>query len=308
VIPERVLEPFTEASFRTGLSVGVLLLLVGVAASGLWRLRRRRPFPVAGVLIATAGAVAVVRVERPVPGLVLGLLLLGVTGAVIDATPRLRPLLPALALPGALVVATGVEVSQSWAPFALGIAVAGGGALVADFDRRWSARPLSPAMLVVSLAGVFLTVPETKEALPVLGAALPLALLGWPTNLASLGAGGSLASTGLLVWTVGQGGTFRDSAIVGGVACLGLLATEPLARLAHSPPDGRRLPRPPGVLVAMVAAHVVVVVLAARVAGLGDDLGVAVVLAALTLFAGGLASLAIRAGAHRTPFREVGSG
>jgi hypothetical protein len=86
------------------------------------------------------------------------------------------------------------------------VAVAGGGALVADFDARWSSPPLGPALIVVSLAGVFITVPETKEALPVLGAALSLLLIGWPVNLASLGAGGSFAATGLLAWTTAQGG------------------------------------------------------------------------------------------------------
>lgn len=297
--PERVLEPFTEAAFRDGLAMGGLFLLVGVVVAGVWRLRRHRPCPIAGLLIALAAAVAVVESQRPVPGLVAGLVLLGVAGAVIDAMPRLRPLLPVLAIPGAWVVATGVEVAQGWAPLALGVTVAAGGALVADFDGRWSTRPLGPAMVVVSLAGVFVTVPETREALPVIGAALPLALIGWPANLGSLGAGGSLAATGLLAWTVGQGGTFRDSAIVGGLACLGMLVAEPLGRLVHPQREHRRLPRPTWVLVAVLVAHVAVVFVASRVAGLADRLTVALVLAALALAAAGIASLAIRAVAQQ---------
>jgi hypothetical protein len=295
VIPERVLQPFTEASFRNGLAIGFVVLVAGVVVAGLWRWRRGAPCPVAGLLIAAAGAGAVIQAQLPVPGLVTGLVALGIAGAVVDVVPRLRVLLPVLALPGAWLLATGVEVSQSWAPLAIGVAVAGGGALVADFDVRWSARPLGPAMMAVALAGVFVTVPETKEALPVLGAALPLALIGWPVSLASLGAGGSLAATGLLAWTVGQGGTFRDTAIVGGLACLGLLVAEPLGRLLRANRNGRRLPRPLGVLVAVLVAHVVVVLVAARLAGLGDDLAIASVIAVLALAAGAAASLGIRA-------------
>lgn len=294
MVPERILEPFTQAPFRDGLVIGVLALVAGVVLGGLWRMRCDRPCPVAGLLIAAAGAAAVSQTQRSAPGLVPGLVALGVAGVVVDVVPRVRPLLVVLAVPGASVVASSVDVTQAWAPLAVGVAVALGGALVADFDRRWTTRPLGPALVVVSLAGVFVTVPETAEALPVLGAALPLALIGWPVSLASLGAGGSLAATGLLAWTVAQGGTFRDSAIVGGLACLGMLVAEPLGRLARPHGTGRRLPRPVGVVVVVLLTHVVVVLVAARVAGLVDDLAVAVVIAALDLAAAGAASVVIR--------------
>lgn len=304
MIPERILEPFTQASFRSGLAIGGLALVLGVVVAGLWRTRQDRPCPIAGLLVAGAGATAIVQTQRPVSGLVAGLVVLGGAGALVDGLPRLRPVLPLLALPGAWIVATGLEVTQGWVPLAIGVAVAGGGALVADFDLRWSARPLGPALVAVSLAGVFVTVPETKEALPVLGAALPLAVLGWPASLASLGAGGSLAVTGLLAWTVAEGGTFRDSAIVGGLACLGVLVAEPLGRLVAAHRHRRRLPRPLGVLIAVLVAHIVVVLVAARVAGLAGDVTTAVVIAALDLAAGAAASVGIRAAARpRAPSR-----
>ncbi|MBW3573524.1 MAG: hypothetical protein KY450_01490 [Actinobacteria bacterium] len=307
MIPERVLAPFAEASFRNGLVIGVVALVIGAAVAAAWRSRTGRPCPLAGLLVAGGGAVAVLEAGVSVQGLVPGLVALGIGGCIVDVVPRLRPALPLLALPGAWLLATGIDVSQSWAPLAVGIVVAGGGALAADFDARWSARPLGPGLLVASLGGVFLTVPETAEALPVLGAALPLALIGWPGNLASLGAGGSLAATGLLAWTVAQGGTFRDTAIVGGLACLGMLVAEPLGRMARTNRHGRRLPRPVGVLVAVVAAHLVVVLLASRVAGLGDDLVASLGIAGLALAAGAAASLAIRAVAARPrPTTEPG--
>ena len=297
--PERVLEPFTEAAFRNGFVLGIGALIIGFVVAAAWRTRRAGPCPVAGLLLAAAGAAAIVQAQRPVPGLVPGILALGVGGALVDVVPRLRPLLPLLALPGAWLVATGVEAQQPWLPLVLAAAVAGGGALVADFDARWSAMPIAPGLMVVSLAGVFVTVPETKEALPVVGAALPLALLGWPAKLACLGAGGAMAATGLLAWTVGQGGTFRVTAIVGGLACLGMLVAEPLGRMLRADRSGRRLPRTLGVVVAVAGAHLVVVFVVARVAGVREELPLAlgitlVTLAAATGFAVGLRS-AVRA-------------
>jgi hypothetical protein len=74
-----------------------------------------------------------------------------------------------------------------------------------------------------------------------------------------------------------------------------LLVAEPLGRLLRANRNGRRLPRPLGVLVAVLVAHVVVVLVAARLAGLGDDLAIASVIAVLALAAGAAASLGIRA-------------
>lgn len=292
--PEQVLEAFTEASFLGGVVIGVAALVLGVVVAGLWRARRQGSCPVAGLLLAAAGAAAIIQAQRPVPGLVAGLVALGIGGVLVDAVPRLRPLLAVLALPGAWLLATGVTVDQAWAPLAVAVAVAGGGALVADFDVRWSARPLGPVLMAASLAGVFVTVPETKEALAVLGAALPLMALGWPASLASLGVGGSLAATGLLAWTTAQGGTFRAASIVGGLACLGMLVAEPLGRLLQRNRSLRRLPRSTGVLLGVVAAHLVVVLVAARVAGLGEYVSAAVVISVLALTAGVGASLTIR--------------
>ncbi|CAN5716113.1 hypothetical protein BH20ACT1_BH20ACT1_14000 [soil metagenome] len=61
MIPERVLAPFTEESFRNGLVVGVAALIVGLVAVGLWRKRRVQACSVAGLLLAAAGAAAVIQ-------------------------------------------------------------------------------------------------------------------------------------------------------------------------------------------------------------------------------------------------------
>jgi hypothetical protein len=294
LIPERVLAPFEEPSFQSGIRFGLVALAVGVLCGLVWRRRWSSPSPVAGLLLAAAAVVTLDEVGRLDEGLIMALAALGVAGLITDAYPPARPALVLLALPGAGILASSVVARQSWAPVAVGLVAALGGALVATFDLEWRAQPLGPALMAVSVAGVFVTVPETAEALPVFGVAIPLALLGWPLSLARLGAGGSLAATGLLAWTVAQGGTFRDSALVGGLACLGLLVALPVgtALVRRTLRQARSDPWPPVLIaLAVVGVHLVVVALVARVAGLRDDLGSAVIIAGVVL------TLAVVAGA-----------
>jgi hypothetical protein len=105
-----------------------------------------------------------------------------------------------------------------------------GATLLSDFDSRWCRRGLGPVLLAVSMLGIYATVPDTEQALVLLGLALPLALTFWPWPVASLGVAGSLATTGLVVWTISAGGAGRTSSIIGGLACLGVLVLEPITR------------------------------------------------------------------------------
>jgi hypothetical protein len=136
-------------------------------------------------------------------------------------------------------------------------------------------------------------VPDTEQALVALGAALPVALVGWPWPLASLGRAGAYAAAGALLWVVAAGGGGRGSAVVGGVACLGLLAVEPLARLLDAGHEsvlewrsaGRRS-------AAAVLIHVGLVLVAARVAGLRSTVASAVTIALAELCAAILLAVA----------------
>jgi hypothetical protein len=184
------------------------------------------------------------------------------------------------------------------------------GALLADFDRRWRAHGLAPPLLAVTAAGIYATVPDVEAALVVLGATLPVALLGWPgrwrrgTAAAaspppSLGVVGALAVAGLLAWTVAAGGAGRPGSVVGGSLCLGVLAVEPLARLVE-PRRRSALLRGPVGLTAL-GAHLVLVAVAARVVGRAETVVAALPAAGLTLAAALAVALAAATAGERIP-------
>jgi hypothetical protein len=226
-----------------GLAFGAAALLAGVAA---WGWRRAPRGSVLAVLAGLAPAAA--------------------GWAALAATGR---------------IPAGREAGLA-APVAV-VAVAVTGMLLADFDRR-RRDGLALGLWAVSLAGVWAVVPDVESAVVVLGAALPPALLGWPGPLArgglvALGVAGSLAGTALLVWVVATDGAGRPVSIVGGLACLGVLAVEPLARrLGGRGPGGPPLPA-----AVLVAAHLVLVAVASRVVGRRETVAEALPLAVAEL-------------------------
>jgi hypothetical protein len=270
--------PDALAGRADGLAAGLLAgLAAALACLAVWAWRRRHrpgaPTPVVGVALAAAGGAGIVAATDP-------------------------PATLALPLPWIAVVA--------------GVA----GALLAGFDRRWRGHGLAPLLLAVSAVGVYATVPDVEWALVVVGAALPLTLLGWPGPLApgglrgprrrdgpaqpppSLGVAGSLAAAALLAWTVTAGGAGRPGSVVGGLACLGVLAVEPLARLLD--PRHRSALARPRVAWTALAAHLVLVAVAARVVGRTETVAAALPLAGLALAAALAVALAAAATVERT--------
>jgi len=129
---------------------------------------------------------------------------------------------------------------------------------------------------------------------------------------------------GLLVWTVDAGGSARPGSVVGGLACLGLLAFEPVARYLGAlgrrrrgtagGPDGAGqvgAPGPPGSLGRgdwlgwyALGAQVVLVAVAARVVGRPTSAAGALALVAVELgviLAAALAVTRLRATRDRSP-------
>ncbi len=264
-----------RAEFAAGLRFGLAAVAVGLAVAVARR--EARPLPVAGLLFAAAFAVALGRTLGLPGGLALGLVVLG--GAGMAGRPRVALL---LAILGAFLLVSGSGVAlEPWARLLVGTAIVLGGWLSADLDARWRRPGLGPVLLAISVAGVYATVPDTERALVALGAALPLAFLGWPWPLASLGRAGAFAATGALLWVVAAGSGGRGGAVVAGVGCLGLLAAEPAARLLDPGRESGLEALPGGGRAALaVLLHLGLVYGASRVAGLRPTLAgtVAVVL------------------------------
>jgi hypothetical protein len=287
----------TSPETAAGLLFGLVALAVGLVVAFARRDTPAPTVPVVGLLFAAAVALGLRQTLGLPGGLALGLVALAGAGLV----PVGGPLAPALAVPGAWLVAASSGLADGRLRLLVGAAVVAGGFLLANFDARWRHRGLAPVLLAVSVVGVYTTVPDTEPAMVALGAALPLALLGWPWPLGCVGRAGAYAATGALLWVVAVGGVGRGSAVVGGVACLGLLAVEPAARLL-APGRGsvlEHLPDGRWGAVAVAVVHLGLVYVAARVAGLRSTVAEAAVIASVELAAAVLLALAATAGRDR---------
>ena len=149
------------------------------------------------------------------------------------------------------------------------------GRLVADVDRRTARLGLGPLLFAVSVGGVYATVPDTEQALVLLGVAAPVALLGWPLRRAVLGPAGSPTAVAVLAWSAAVGGVGRPSSIVGAVGCLGLFVVGPLSRRSV------RTSAP-----VVVAAHALLVLVSVLFAGLRPTVRGAVAVVLLELVVG----------------------
>jgi hypothetical protein len=280
------LDALPAKEFGAGLQAGLLALVIGAVAGVGWRVLRGTPIPAAGLLLAGGVAWGLREAVAVPPGLVEGLAALAGAGIVAGILPKSEIAGALLAIPGAWILAYRTDlVDVEWIRLLVAAGAVIGGMLVADFDRRWRETGFSPVLVAVAAAGVYYSVPDTEQAAVLLGAALPLALLGGPLVLARLGSAGAYAATGLVAWTAAAGGLGRPTSIVGGIACLGLLIVEPLAR-ALAPTSSSLLgavERRWWGVVPVAAGQLTLVFVASRWAGLQPAMGEAVLIVTIEL-------------------------
>jgi hypothetical protein len=286
-------EVIDRPEFRAGLrwSAGLTALtaIAGLVSTRLFR----RPAPVAGLIVALALVKGMKQWDGLPTNVTRGLVYLAVAGFSVGVLASLwRPLALTgmlFALPGASLLTSNTGLPDvRWVGPLVVVTVVVGGTLVADFDRRHHERGWSVVMFAVSVVGVYFTVPDTERALVLLGASVPILLLGWPFALATLGTAGSYPAVGALAWIAAVEGFGRRSSIVAAVACLGLFVVEPIARLLRlgSATIFDRLPRRTWAVLPVAAAHLALVFVASRVAGLRTAVGEAAVIAAVDLIVG----------------------
>jgi hypothetical protein len=270
------LHVLTNASqFRNGVVAG-LLVAAAVAAVAFASGRRRLPLAGPAFALGALGALACsvnVAHDQPLPSGVLAGALLASACAELAWSVWPNPVAIALAsLPGAVVTAGAVVGGDVWTRVMVAAFAAVGGALAVDFDEH-DRLGVGPSLWLLTVAGVYWTVPDTEAARAVLGVAIAVALLGWPLRLARLGVGGAVASMCVLGWVIGQGGWPRAGAVVGGIATIGLFALEPIARRLrpdeHIDFDAREV-----LLATCIAVvHLACVAAGSRWAGLARDRG-----------------------------------
>jgi hypothetical protein len=306
--------PFGEQQFVVGLTFGGAGAALLVALWSASTKRPRRPVPLAGVLVGVAFALALARAisetgpwplgpSRLPPGLALGLAGLAAAGLVAHRGQRTWLALP-LAVPGALAVsAFGDLTGPPWLRWAVFAAIVLGGTQMEDFGRRHPAR-LTAVLLAVTAVALYYVVPDPDEAMVAVGTVLPIALVVAVIRGISFGPGGGFVAAAVVAWTAGAGGVGRQSAVIGGICCLGVLAGEPMvARLWR--PRGRGLPPDPWVTeAATICTQVGAVFVAGRVGGTRlDGLRGTVLIGAAAIVAAGVAATWLANG--RTPASTV---
>ena len=233
-------------------------------------------------------------------GVFLGLALVWLGVAIAGLTPA--PLLAGmiLALPGAWrLVAGQTFFGPSWVPWLVILGTAILGPLAAETDRDLGRLGLGPVMWLFTIGAVYSTVPDTELMLVLLGAAIPLALLGLPFRLARLGEGGSAAAVGLLLWVAVHQGWARPGSIVGSVGALALFATIPIGhrlrvwfRFELGWNRTRRA-------LAILAAQLILAMWASRIAGMAFGAGEAIIRLVPALAAGVFVGVALPLGRRR---------
>ena len=279
------LEALTGVEITAGLRWGAAGAVTALIAGLMWRRRRGLPAPVQGLVVVAATLLAMSAVRDVPRGIWEATGLLMIVG-LFHPLARRVPLLPALlALPGAWWLAIRSELpGEAWVGWFGAAVVVAGAPLIASFDDNDTERSWGPGLWLVTAAGVLAAVPDTEEALVLLGVSIPVALLGWPLRLVRIGPG-AYPLVAVFVWVAAWGGRGQPASIVAVTACLGILLIEPIigrTKWARR----RRLPLGAAGALSVSATHVAVVLIASRWAARQTSVPMAALVGALALLVG----------------------
>jgi hypothetical protein len=298
-VVDRLLDPLRQPELLDGVVAGTSALVVAGLLGLLIRARTGLPAPLAGLATAAATLVAMDPVRSVPTEVVIGTAAVAAAGLLRDVFRAPLWSTVAAAVPGAVVLTSAPGPTEAdFAAAVLLVTVGVGGAAMADLDRRWRITAPGPALVAIAAGGVYSTVPDTEMTLVLLGVSGVVAVGGWPLRLLRLGTGGSFATAAVLAWAIAVDGSSRDGAMIGAASCLGLLAVEPLVALIdrlrrrrtywsdEDEDDGEEAG--PALVALLLVVQAATALYMARVAGLQDDPGAAVVGAAAGFLAAGV--------------------
>ena len=235
----KVTQLLDARQFQHGMLLGSLACgLVLLVAS----LRGVRARPAIAGIAATFASLLVLQgtgvwhpAHRLAPSVLIGVFALFAGGAAFQLIPQLATssLMAHIIVlaPGGVILGFAFRSHPlGFVPWTVGVLAPTIGALASDFDAFHRRRGFGPAVLWLTCAGVYLTVPDTEGARALLGVTIPLIALVIPRPAATLGAPGIAAMTGIILAIAASEGTPRPGSIVGSFAAFGLLACEPIAR------------------------------------------------------------------------------
>ena len=263
---------FTQGVVFSALAYGGVFALALFWGSCREVLRRH-----AGVALVLAALVALEVEGMATVQLVCGTALIAVAGSVRANTSARKVIALLLVVPGALFVALDPRLDDERG---LQIAVAMTIVLVApamaDYDKRNATHALGPLAFFISVAGLYVAVPDTEAPLVLLGACVPAVLAALGPRL-SLGAEGAPAALGLYAWAAAFGARGRPAAMIGAIAALGVVLIEPLSRRVWRKHNGivglvHHRSRRFSTAFALVP-HAVVALIASRVVAMADLVG-----------------------------------
>ena len=209
------------------------------------------------------------------------------------------------AVPGASLVASAVgpRLHQRWAAPLTAAVIVAAATTVPELERHLE-RGVVWLLMLTTIGGIYACIPETGH-LRALAITVGLMALIEAWSGERLGAGPLAAAAGVLAWSVAYGGTYRDSALVGGFASFGVLLLAPVAQqLRTRMRSGARQLGTVSYSAALVTVHAIAAAVVSRTAGLATTIGVAIDRAIPTVatLAGVVAVLeTARANGTRTP-------
>jgi hypothetical protein len=285
-----------ERSFLVALAVSFVgaLLLRAVGP------RVASPLPAGGAVVAVATAAGLVAGDV-VPGgagwLVIGVLLLAAGAGAHRGPLRIVSAVVLAAGAGCVAVAATQVDHHVWVGVLVTVATVGGALGAARLDAVGMRCGTGPLLFAITAGGIFVCVPDTEQAIPLMAAALGLLVVLWPPVRIRLGAAGAAALVGIALWTAAVGGTGRAGSVVGAIGCLGVFVTAPavdawLQRASTRPSDHPSTGEvaTPVAALTLAVVHVLLVLFCARVAGFRSS---ALAAGMLVLLAHGVAAFTL---------------